>query len=147
MLLLAAAVATQEIEGLGSNLPNCHYRPTSKPWRANRVCNFQNRCCHTLLSAAADNNDDATNDNNDSPLEAMRRLLENSWDATTMGRVPLDATAGANEVYAALMEAESLKNSGYDNSPNNIFFVELLLPAYDISQGERLYDEVRVLKK
>lgn len=64
-------------------------------------------------------------------------MLESSWDAEKMGRVPLDATAGANEVYAALLQAE--------REETGVYFVELLLPAYDITQGERMYDEVCVL--
>jgi hypothetical protein len=64
----------------------------------------------------------------------MRKLLEASWDADTMGQVPSDATALANEAYSSILTA---MDNGVD-----IFFVDLLLPAYEITQGTDLYDEV-----
>jgi hypothetical protein len=64
----------------------------------------------------------------------MRKLLEASWDADTMGQVPSDATVAANEAYSSILTA-------MDNGVS-IFFVDLLLPTYDITQGTNLYDEV-----
>jgi hypothetical protein len=64
----------------------------------------------------------------------MRRLLQSSWNADTMGSVPSDATAAANEAYASILSASE--------NGQNMFFVNLLLPAYDIAQGHNLYDEV-----
>jgi hypothetical protein len=51
-----------------------------------------------------------------------------------MGSVPSDATAAANEAYASILSASE--------NGQNMFFVNLLLPAYDITQGNNLYDEV-----
>jgi hypothetical protein len=51
-----------------------------------------------------------------------------------MGSVPSDATAAANEAYASILSASE--------NGQNMFFVNLLLPAYDITQGHNLYDEV-----
>ena len=65
-------------------------------------------------------------------LEAMRRLLEVSWNADTMGEVPSNPEAAANEAYGAIMSASE--------DGKNLFFVDLLLPSYE--KGERLYDEV-----
>jgi hypothetical protein len=67
-------------------------------------------------------------------LDAMRRLLQSSWNSDTMGSVPSDATAAANEAYASILSASE--------NGQNMFFVNLLLPAYDITQGHNLYDEV-----
>jgi hypothetical protein len=67
-------------------------------------------------------------------LDSMRRLLQSSWNANSMGQVPSDATAGANEAFSSILSAS---DRGVD-----VFFVDLLLPTYDITQGTNLYDEV-----
>ena len=67
-------------------------------------------------------------------LESMRRLLESSWNSDAMGEVPSDVNAGANEAYSAILSAS--------DRGINIFFVDLLLPSYDVTQGSNLYDEV-----
>lgn len=98
-----------------------------------RGCGFQ---YSTLFSSDADDNL-WFEGSESSPLEAMRRILEVSWDVHKMGRVPLDATEGANEVYSALLEAFSVTGD-----ESGIYMVELLAPSYDVTQGERMYDEV-----
>jgi mannose/fructose-specific phosphotransferase system component IIA len=59
----------------------------------------------------------------------MRRLLEASWNIETMGAVPTNpedaADAAATSIQSAVDNGESL------------FFVDLLLPSYDISQGKK----------
>ncbi|KAL3936588.1 MAG: hypothetical protein SGARI_002492 [Bacillariaceae sp.] len=54
-----------------------------------------------------------------------------------MGRVPMDSSSGAMECVQAIMAA-AMRTEG----ENGVFFVDLHLPSYDISQGERQYDEV-----
>mmetsp|Transcript_6733 Transcript_6733/g.19462 ORF Transcript_6733/g.19462 Transcript_6733/m.19462 type:complete len:498 (+) Transcript_6733:77-1570(+) len=93
----------------------------------------------SLLSAANDNRD------------GMRRMLEESWNASKMGRVPADPEAAANEAYSSILQAagaravaegEELVEEG---NMSGVFFVDLLLPAYDMSlkqDGVNLYDEV-----
>ena len=70
----------------------------------------------------------------DDNLDDMRRLLEASWNIETMGAVPTNpedaADAAATSIQSAVDNGESL------------FFVDLLLPSYDISQGKNMYDEV-----
>jgi hypothetical protein len=51
-----------------------------------------------------------------------------------MGEIPADPSIGASEAFSTI---ENASNNGVD-----IFLVDLLLPAYDISQGSNLYDEV-----
>ena len=65
-------------------------------------------------------------------LDAMRRMLEVSWNADTMGEVPSNPEAAANEAYGSIMSATE--------DGKNLFFIDLLLPSYE--KGERLYDEV-----
>jgi hypothetical protein len=134
VLFLAALWTTRAVDGF--HLSQVPLRTWKLSWNHSKLSlsNFRQR----LVCFASDDGDDNSSwSADDSPLEAMRRMLESSWDANTMGRVPLDATAGANEVYAALMEAERV-----EEELGNVHFVELLLPAYDITQGERMYDEV-----
>jgi len=68
-------------------------------------------------------------------LEDMRRLLEASWNVDTMGAVP------TNPKDAADAAATSIQSAMLD-SGESLFFVDLLLPSYDISQGTNMYDEV-----
>ena len=77
---------------------------------------------------------DAVDGNGNDEFDAMRNMLESSWDATKMGRVPMDATEGAEEAATAVLAAI---DQGVE-----IFLIDLLLPSYDITQGSNLYDEV-----
>lgn len=65
----------------------------------------------------------------------MRRLLEASWNVETMGPVPTNADSAAETAVVSILNAE-------DRSSTSLFFVDLLLPQYDIKQGSNLYDEV-----
>jgi Domain of unknown function (DUF1995) len=97
-----------------------------------------------LTSTNDDDNDEraAADDDEDSPLNAMRSILEASWNAESMGRIPSDPIAAANEAYSAIMKALDDHRRDGDGSGGGVFFVDLLLPAYDLRQGENLYDEV-----
>ena len=71
---------------------------------------------------------------NDDNLDDMRRLLEASWNSDTMGAVPTNPEAAAD---AAATSLRSAMNNG-----ESLFFVDLLLPSYDITQGSNIYDDV-----
>lgn len=86
-----------------------------------------------LFSSSGDD-DNTTGSNNNSELDALRMMLESSWNVDTMGKIPSDPTDSADEAVTAI---NSAKANGV-----NIFFVDLLLPSYDIKQGHTLYDEV-----
>jgi hypothetical protein len=79
----------------------------------------------TMLSSTNNNNDD---------LNAMRSMLESSWDSDTMGQVPSDSAIAANEAFLSILSAA--------DSGVSVFFIDLLLPSYDVTQGSNLYDEV-----
>uniref|UniRef100_A0A7S4AM00 DUF1995 domain-containing protein n=1 Tax=Pseudo-nitzschia australis TaxID=44445 RepID=A0A7S4AM00_9STRA len=91
-----------------------------------------------LLSAASDDDN------------SMRRMLEESWNTSKMGRVPVDPEAAAKEAYSSILQAAGAKAVEgealvEDDNMAGIFFVDLLLPAYDMSlkqEGVNLYDEV-----
>jgi hypothetical protein len=86
------------------------------------------------LSSSRSNNDSGSGGDGAEALDAMRSLLETSWDADTMGRVPSDPIAAANEAFAGISSASE--------NGINICFVDLLLPSYDITFGTNMYDEV-----
>ena len=71
---------------------------------------------------------------NEDDLDGMRKLLETSWNSETMGIVP------SNPEAAAAAAATSMRNA-MDNG-KSLFFVDLLLPSYDITQGPNMYDDV-----
>jgi Domain of unknown function (DUF1995) len=67
-------------------------------------------------------------------LDDLRRLLEASWNADTMGAVPTNPEMAAREATVSL---KSARENG-----QSLFFVDLLLPSYDITQGPTMYDDV-----
>jgi Domain of unknown function (DUF1995) len=71
----------------------------------------------------------------------MRRILEASWNVETMGSVPTNADSAAEAAATAVINASGGKpvtSAGL----SNLFFVDILLPQYDVRQGSNLYDEV-----
>ena len=70
----------------------------------------------------------------DDGLDSLRQMLETSWNAEVMGEIPSDPIVAANEAYDTIVSAS--------NRGVGVFFVDLQLPAYDITKGENLYDEV-----
>lgn len=51
-----------------------------------------------------------------------------------MGQVPSDARVAANEAFSSILSAS--------DKGVKVFFIDLLLPSYDVTQGSTLYDEV-----
>ena len=94
----------------------------------------------TSLSSIPDNNDEEDNwgldDTNPEPtdprLNAMRTMLESSWNDKTMGLVPSSAEK------AARAAADSVANAMAEN--HNVVMIDLRLPSYDITEGPKLYD-------
>lgn len=68
-------------------------------------------------------------------INNMRRLLESSWNDSIMGPVPTNVQIAAEAAVTCLRSAQERTSSG-------IFYVDLLLPQYDVRQGSSLYDEV-----
>jgi hypothetical protein len=91
----------------------------------------------TQSSALSMSSNDAGSGGGESSLDAMRRLLEGSWNADSMGSVPSSPQAAANEAGGSLLSA---KDRGH-----RLFMVDILLPSYDITQGFNLYDEVEAV--
>ena len=96
-----------------------HARGFNAPWRPSMTRARQKTC---LSSSGSDD------------LDSLRSLLEASWDADTMGQVPADSTIAANEAFSSILSAADKGIS--------VFFIDLLLPSYDVTQGSNLYDEV-----
>ncbi len=101
-----------------------------------------NRQCG-LYSAAGDDNG------------SLRRALEESWNTSKMGRVPIESEAAAKEAYSSILQAaggtKAADGETIDETDGmtGIFFVDLLLPSYDITQvveGTSLYDEVTAVE-
>jgi hypothetical protein len=88
---------------------------------------FDKRRSHIALASSSGNN----NEN----VDGMRRLLESSWNSETMGKVPTSAESAAEAAASSLLIA-------MERGSTSIFFVNVLLPQYDIAQGDLVYDEV-----
>jgi len=68
-------------------------------------------------------------------VDMMRQLLEASWNVDSMGIVPSTPESAAEAAATAIENAR-------DNNNMNMLLIDLLLPTYDITEGENLYDEV-----
>jgi hypothetical protein len=72
----------------------------------------------------------------DPRMEAMRSMLEKSWNGNSMGTVP------ATPEKAAEAAAESVAIAM--GKQHNIIMIDLRLPSYDIMEGPKLYDKKAV---
>jgi hypothetical protein len=106
--------------------------------------------------------DDSNSNNNNipPPVDTMRTMLESSWNTIKMGRIPVDAEAAAKEAYLSIIRAatgattvDDCEDNIKEEDDTNIvgtFFVDLLLPSYDIKQVQKgqtnLYDEVAAVE-
>ena len=86
---------------------------------------YTRRLHNAILLFASEQNDG---------IDSLRSMLEAAWDSDSMGQVPSDANIAANEAFSSILSASDKGIS--------IFFIDLLLPAFDITQGSNLYDEV-----
>ncbi|KAL7534135.1 hypothetical protein ACHAXR_010430 [Thalassiosira sp. AJA248-18] len=68
----------------------------------------------------------------DPRLQAMRSMLEGSWDGAAMGTVP------SNSEKAAEAASESIADAMGQNK--NVLMIDLRLPSYDITEGPKSYD-------
>ena len=80
------------------------------------------------------NKDDTT----DTRLDALRSILESSWNQPSMGIVPTTPT------NAAIAATECIANAIQSSSSSNIMMIDLRLPSYDIVEGRRAYDSMAV---
>jgi len=76
-----------------------------------------------------------TEDSNN--MDAIRRMLEGSWNEDVMGKIPDTPEAAAAEAGTSMLAAIE---RGHE-----LLVVNLLLPTYDITQGSSLYDEVEAV--
>ncbi|CAB9520851.1 expressed unknown protein [Seminavis robusta] len=88
-----------------------------------------------LLPIWSSSGDDESSDG--SSIDAMRQMLEGSWNSEMMGLLPADPEDAANEAGGSLMTA---KERG-----QNVVMINLLLPSYDITMGSNVYDEVEAV--
>ena len=96
----------------------------------------------TVLSSSPSSSDgDANNaDGDDSGrtnVDAMRSLLESSWNVGTMGEVPTSpesAARAASHSIAAALAAQPRRR---------LLQVDIRLPSFDVRQGPNVYDDVQ----
>ena len=105
---------------------------------------------HSKSSLHSSINDDDDNDeiwsfddinnnlNKDERLDALRSILESSWDQPTMGIVPTTPT------NAAIAATECISNAITSSASSNVMMIDLRLPSYDIVEGHRAYDSMAV---
>jgi Domain of unknown function (DUF1995) len=88
---------------------------------------------------ASQSSSQSNNEPDDSSIDEIRSMLETAWNQTTMGRIPTTPELAVQECLEALRQAER-------NGAPKLYFIELLLPQYDISAGPKVYDELLLVE-
>lgn len=78
-------------------------------------------------------------DSDENGMDSLRNLLDSSWNSQSEGSVPMNLDSAATSAAESIMKA-------FENEQKAVFFVDLLLPQFDLSQGERMYDEVSAVE-
>lgn len=119
----------------------------------NNVHSFINHVplCHSLIGHSrqplvmkaipSNNNGNSENNNYRSDIDAMRRILEQSWDSSKMGDVPTSASSAASAAAKSLNVAMS-----DSSSEKNTFMVDINLPSLDVTMGPNIYDDVAAVE-
>ena len=76
-----------------------------------------------------------------SNLDRMRFLLEQSWNANTMGAVPTHPESAAEAAGMAVSQAMQRKGNN-----NKVFLVDICLPSMDITLGPNVYDGISAIE-
>lgn len=84
----------------------------------------------------SDDDDDEQIREEDPRLNAMRSMLQSSWDTKSMGIVPVDPSSASEAAAQSIADAMS--------QSKNVLMIDLRLPSYDITEGTRLYDMMAV---
>ena len=90
-----------------------------------------------VLSSSPSSSDNNPQDDGRTNIDAMRSLLESSWDVGTMGEVstsPESAAEAASQSIVASLQAQPNKR---------LLQVDIRLPSFDIRQGPNIYDDVQ----
>jgi len=99
----------------------------------NRLDRSPSRIC----SSSSDDDWDLGDSGDDDPrVDAMRSMLESSWDGATMGVIP------SGPEKAAEAAGESVADAMGKNK--NVIMIDLRLPSYDITEGPKMYDIMSV---
>ena len=121
-LLLIFAISSVFKSSLAFTAPVIH----KVTWNKQEI----SRC--TLAQSSPDN----WGMEDDPRMEAMRKMLEGSWNGQEMGKIPSSpekaAEAAAESVALAMGKS------------HNVLMIDLRLPSYDITEGPRLYDKKAV---
>ena len=83
---------------------------------------------------------DSGSSSSSSAFEEMRQLLENAWNIPTMGRIPTTPENAVDECVDAMQRL--IQQNVNEKVQSNIYFIDILLPQYDISYGDKVYDEI-----
>ena len=90
-----------------------------------------------VLSLSSPSPDNSQPDDGRTNVDAMRTLLESSWNVGTMGEVPTSpdsAAEAASQSITAALKAQ----------PNRrLLQVDIRLPSFDIRQGPNIYDDIQ----
>ena len=90
-----------------------------------------------VVLSSSPSSDNSQQDDGRTNVDAMRSLLESSWNVGTMGEVPTSpesAAEAASQSITASLEAQPNKR---------LLQVDIRLPSFDIRQGPNIYDDIQ----
>lgn len=95
---------------------------------------------HVGLWSSPSSEDNNHQDDGRTNVDAMRSLLESSWNVGTMGEVPTSpdsAAEAASQSITASLQAQPNKR---------LLQVDIRLPSFDIRQGPNIYDDIQAVE-
>ena len=100
------------------------------------------KAVHRPTPLYASNSDNGDGNNNDA-VNNMRQFLESAWNKESMGEVPSSPESAAAAAAVAIRNAQQNRNNNNNNNASSkTLMVDILLPQYDASQGDKVYDQV-----
>lgn len=73
--------------------------------------------------------------NEGSNMNDMRTILESAWNVGTMGEIPTTPESAAKAASVAVRNVLA-------RDIHSVSFVDIILPQYDVGQGDNMYDQV-----
>ena len=134
------SAAALSLLALDASLMECTaFIPSAKPnsLAALHLHHNKHQLSRRVVLSSSPSSDNSQQDDGRTNVDAMRSLLESSWNVGTMGEVPTSpesAAEAASQSITASLEAQ----------PNTrLLQVDIRLPSFDIRQGPNIYDDIQ----
>lgn len=123
--------------------------PPSLPSRlGSGTCKSSLQRNHYLVHRSSSSSEESSENGEEnirSDLDAMRKILESSWNEDTMGtNIPTTPESAASAAAESIFSAWDNKNG--DDDEGTVFMVDIGLPSMDPLSGPNVYDDISAVE-